>query len=99
MSPVCALKKQQLELLHFVSKTSSSMKSTFHILKITEYYSLLALFKTRTVVLITQFCLCALLLYSSKDSFVKWWDLDTQHCFKTIVGHRSEVRDFILYDH
>lgn len=29
---------------------------------------------------------------SSKDSFVKWWDLDTQHCFKTVVGHRSEVR-------
>lgn len=38
----------------------------------------------------------ALLLYSSKDSFVKWWDLDTQHCFKTMVGHRSEVRGFLL---
>lgn len=23
---------------------------------------------------------------------VKWWDLDTQHCFKTMVGHRTEVR-------
>ena len=22
---------------------------------------------------------------------MKWWDLDTQHCFKTMVGHRSEV--------
>ena len=22
---------------------------------------------------------------------VKWWDLDTQHCFKTVVGHRTEV--------
>lgn len=22
---------------------------------------------------------------------VKWWDLDTQHCFKTMVGHRTEV--------
>lgn len=30
---------------------------------------------------------------SSKDNFVKWWDLDTQHCFNTMVGHRSEVRD------
>ena len=30
-------------------------------------------------------------VFSSKDSFVKWWDLDTQHCFKTLVGHRSEV--------
>lgn len=33
---------------------------------------------------------------SSKDSFVKWWDLDTQHCFKTMVGHRSEVSRIIL---
>ena len=22
---------------------------------------------------------------------VKLWDLETQHCFQTIVGHRSEV--------
>lgn len=22
---------------------------------------------------------------------VKWWDLDNQHCFKTMVGHRTEV--------
>lgn len=22
---------------------------------------------------------------------VKWWDLDTQHCFKTMIGHRTEV--------
>ncbi|NXY82078.1 WDR3 protein, partial [Alcedo cyanopectus] len=28
---------------------------------------------------------------SGKDTLVKWWDLDTQHCFKTLVGHRSEV--------
>ena len=32
---------------------------------------------------------------SSKDSFVKFWDLDTQHCFLTLVGHRSEVRSYI----
>ena len=31
------------------------------------------------------------LIISSKDSFVKFWDLDTQHCFLTLVGHRSEV--------
>lgn len=35
---------------------------------------------------------CVSVACSSKDSFVKWWDLDTQHCFKTVVGHRSEVR-------
>lgn len=35
---------------------------------------------------------CVSVARSSKDSFVKWWDLDTQHCFKTVVGHRSEVR-------
>jgi len=23
---------------------------------------------------------------------VKFWDLDTQHCFKTLVGHSREVR-------
>lgn len=28
---------------------------------------------------------------SSRDGVVKLWDLDTQHCFQTIVGHRSEV--------
>lgn len=22
---------------------------------------------------------------------MKLWDLDTQHCFQTVVGHRSEV--------
>lgn len=32
------------------------------------------------------------LISSSKDTFVKFWDLDTQHCFKTLVGHRTEVR-------
>ena len=32
-----------------------------------------------------------LLAHSSKDVVVKLWDLETQHCFQTIVGHRSEV--------
>ena len=32
------------------------------------------------------------LLISSKDTFIKFWDLDTKHCFYTLVGHRSEVR-------
>ena len=27
---------------------------------------------------------------------VKFWDLDIQHCFKTIVSHRSEVNDLML---
>ena len=27
----------------------------------------------------------------SKDSFVKFWDLRTQHCFKTLTGHLGEV--------
>lgn len=30
-------------------------------------------------------------VFSSKDTLVKLWDLDTQHCFQTLVGHRSEV--------
>ncbi|NWX86563.1 WDR3 protein, partial [Nothoprocta ornata] len=32
-----------------------------------------------------------LLVTSGKDTLVKWWDLDTHHCFKTLVGHRTEV--------
>jgi U3 small nucleolar RNA-associated protein 12 len=27
---------------------------------------------------------------------VKFWDLGTQHCFKTLVGHRSEVWDMVV---
>lgn len=26
---------------------------------------------------------------------VKFWDLDTQHCFLTLVGHKSEVSTVI----
>lgn len=32
-----------------------------------------------------------LLLTSSKDTFLKLWDLSTQHCIQTVVAHRSEV--------
>ncbi|KAJ6515988.1 WD-repeat-containing protein [Mycena sanguinolenta] len=32
-----------------------------------------------------------LLLSASKDTFLKLWDLSTQHCVQTIVAHRSEV--------
>ncbi|KAH9940581.1 WD-repeat-containing protein [Amylocystis lapponica] len=31
------------------------------------------------------------LLTSSKDTFMKLWDLTTQHCIQTIVAHRSEI--------
>ncbi|KAH9843888.1 WD-repeat-containing protein [Rhodofomes roseus] len=31
------------------------------------------------------------LLTSSKDTFLKLWDLGTQHCIQTIVAHRSEI--------
>ncbi|KAG5343044.1 hypothetical protein C0989_000034 [Termitomyces sp. Mn162] len=31
------------------------------------------------------------LLTSSKDTFLKLWDLSTQHCIQTVVAHRSEV--------
>lgn len=27
--------------------------------------------------------------------FVKFWDLDTQHCFLTLVGHKNEVSNYI----
>jgi len=32
-----------------------------------------------------------LMLTSSKDTFMKLWDLSTQHCMQTIVAHRSEI--------
>ncbi|KAF7352875.1 WD-repeat-containing protein [Mycena venus] len=32
-----------------------------------------------------------LLLSASKDTFLKLWDLSTQHCVQTIVAHRSEI--------
>lgn len=31
------------------------------------------------------------LLTSSKDTFMKLWDLSTQHCVQTVVAHRSEI--------
>lgn len=31
------------------------------------------------------------LISGSKDTFVKFWDLETHHCFKTVTGHTSEV--------
>ncbi|KAJ7507698.1 WD-repeat-containing protein [Mycena galericulata] len=32
-----------------------------------------------------------LLLSASNDTFMKLWDLSTQHCVQTIVAHRSEI--------
>jgi WD40 repeat protein len=37
-----------------------------------------------------------LLMTSSKDTFVKLWDLSTQHCVQTIVAHRAEVWSLCL---
>ena len=34
------------------------------------------------------------LVSSSKDTFIKFWDLNYQFCVDTIVGHRSEVWSF-----
>ncbi|CAL1701388.1 unnamed protein product [Somion occarium] len=31
------------------------------------------------------------LITSSKDTFLKLWDLSTQHCVQTVVAHRSEI--------
>lgn len=46
-----------------------------------------------------------IIISASKDTFVKFWDLDTEHNFKTLVGHGSEVNikhlnidKFILYN-
>lgn len=37
-----------------------------------------------------------LFLPSSKDGLVKLWDLDTQHCFQTLVSHDREVWSFAV---
>lgn len=40
-----------------------------------------------TVTWLKYYCI----ILSSKDTYVKLWDLDTCHCFQTLVDHRSEV--------
>ncbi|KAJ3805318.1 WD-repeat-containing protein [Lentinula aff. lateritia] len=32
-----------------------------------------------------------MLLTTSKDTFMKLWDMSTQHCIQTIVAHRSDI--------
>lgn len=39
----------------------------------------------------TSTAVAGLLLTASKDTFLKLWDLSTQHCVQTIVAHRSEI--------
>lgn len=34
------------------------------------------------------------IISSSKDTFVKFWDIETKHCFKTLGGHQMEVRKY-----
>ena len=36
------------------------------------------------------------LVSSSKDTFIKFWNLNVQHCFKTMTDHIMEVWDFVL---
>ncbi len=36
------------------------------------------------------------ILSSSKDTLLKVWDITTQHCIETIVGHRSEIWSMAL---
>lgn len=34
---------------------------------------------------------------TSKDTFVKFWDIETKHCFKTLGGHQTEVVTIYFY--
>ena len=36
------------------------------------------------------------IFFRSKDTTIKLWDLDTQHCFMTLLNHTTEVWDFVL---
>lgn len=38
-----------------------------------------------------------IIISCSKDTFVKFWDLDTEHNFRTLVGHRTEVNKYNKY--
>ena len=38
-----------------------------------------------------------IIISSSKDTFIKFWDLKTEHNFKTLLGHRSEVSINFLF--
>lgn len=35
-----------------------------------------------------------IIISASTDMLVKFWDIDTQHNFRTLVGHRSKVKNF-----
>merc|ERR1711972_773343 len=37
-----------------------------------------------------------MLLSSSRDTSLKLWELETQHCVQTVVGHKNEVWTFDL---
>merc|ERR1712176_1488657 len=37
-----------------------------------------------------------MLISCSKDTSLKLWELETQHCVQTIVGHKNEVWSFDL---
>ncbi|XP_049287389.1 WD repeat-containing protein 3 [Anopheles funestus] len=49
---------------------------------------------------ITQACFMQrfqdVVVSSSKDTQIKFWNIETQCCFKTIVDHRTEVWDIVL---
>ncbi|XP_044726844.1 WD repeat-containing protein 3 [Chrysoperla carnea] len=36
------------------------------------------------------------LISASKDTFIKFWDLQTNHCFQTLTAHKTEVWDISL---
>lgn len=35
---------------------------------------------------------------ASKDTYIKFWDLTSGHCFKTLAGHITEVRTFLKFE-
>lgn len=39
----------------------------------------------------SKYALPRFLVTCGKDTFVKLWDLTTQHCVQTLVAHRSEI--------
>jgi WD40 repeat protein len=38
-----------------------------------------------------------LLVSVSKDTLLKVWDVATQHCIQTIVGHRCEIYSLVIH--
>lgn len=61
------------------------------------YFVCIVIFSNTTFTFVQYLRQFIVYLFSSaQDSFIKFWDLRTQHCFATLTGHPGPVWDFAL---